>query len=264
MKLLLRIAFVGSGFCGFQTQPNGRTVQSVLTDVLSRVVGIPCSLTGCSRTDSGVHAECFCATLEPANPDADRENWCPIPVSKFHRAANVALPPDVSVLSAAAVTDDFHPRYSVRSKTYEYRICDRLPRDPFLENRAWHVLPLNDDAVRRMEECAALYPGAHDFSGFMSAGSKITDTVRTVYSADVFRRPDGILCFRVSADGFLYNMVRIMTGTLVDYSSGRLSLDSVREALAAGNRRCAGATAPPHGLYLTNVTYDREIHWQCD
>ena len=261
MKILLKLKFDGSAYCGFQAQANGRAIQNILTDSFSRVLGFPCAVTGCSRTDSGVHAKAFCAALAPADIRVG-DNWCPVPISKFHRVVNRFLPEDISVIAAAVVADDFHPRYNVISKEYEYRIYDTPARDPFLNGRAYHAVRRisADDEILMNEICSA-FVGKHDFSGFMATGSKITDPVRTVFNASVRREPDDILVFRVEADGFLYNMVRIMTGTLLDVVYGSRSLGNVLTAIRTGDRTKAGFTAPSAGLYLSNVLYDREINW---
>jgi len=264
MNILLKLSFDGRNYCGFQSQPNGRAVQNVLTDVFSDLFGFPCAITGCSRTDSGVHALQFCALLSPREKTAD-DTWCSIPVGKIHRAANCRLPDDIAVTAAASVPDNFHPRYDVIKKEYVYRIFDSPFRSPFLSGRAYHTpRRIDEEAVRRMNDAAALFVGEHNFAAFMATGSKITDPHRTVYSATVQREPDGILTYRVEANGFLYNMVRIMAGTLLEIAADSRRADDVAEALATGDRTKAGFTAPPEGLYLSQVTYNREIHWLCE
>lgn len=263
MKILVKIRYNGAGYCGFQTQPNGITVQAVLTEAFSRLFGFPCHVTGCSRTDSGVHALGFCATVVPADESVCRTDWCRIPPEKIHRAVNVLLPEDIAVVAAAIVTDDFHPRYSVISKTYEYRIHNAPYRDPFLMNRAHHEpRRIGDAALSEMNAVAQMFVGEHDFAGFMSAGSSVEDTVRTVYAANVRRDGEQII-YHVEANGFLYNMVRIMAGSLMDVAYGRKTSEDIRVALDECRRTCAGFTAPPDGLYLSHVKYDREIHWMC-
>lgn len=264
MKLLLNIRYDGRGYCGFQAQPNGTSVQAVLTETFSRLLGFPCDITGCSRTDSGVHARQFCAALQPHEEQRRGENWCPIPAGKIHRAVNILLPDDIAVTAAAVMPDDFHPRYNAAGKTYEYHIRTHPARDPFTVGRTYHVSrPVNEEGFARMREVCALLRGKHDFAAFMASGSKITDTVRTVTEAEVFRE-DSELIFTVTADGFLYNMVRIMAGTLLDCAWGRKTVGDVRQALITGDRTKAGFTAPPGGLFLCRVHYDREIPWECE
>lgn len=261
MKILLKIRYNGAGYCGFQTQPNGITVQAVLTEAFSKLLGFPCHITGCSRTDSGVHALCFCASLQPADVSQLSVDWCPVPAGKIHRAVNVLLPEDIAVIAAACVPDDFHPRYSVVSKAYEYHIHNAPYRDPFLFRRVHHEPRVIDDAaLRAMNDVAEMFVGTHDFSGFMSSGSSVEDCRRTVYSASVHRDGEQII-YRVEANGFLYNMVRIMAGSLIDIAYGRKNEEDIRAALQDGDRTRAGFTAPPDGLYLCDVKYDREILW---
>lgn len=263
MKILLKIRYDGSGYCGFQTQPNGITVQEVLTKAFTHLMGFPCCITGCSRTDSGVHALGFCAALEPADPAVLATKWCKIPTEKIHRAVNMHLPEDIAVVAAAEVEDDFHPRYSVVSKAYEYHIHNAPYRDPFLRQRVCHdPVCIDDTALERMRQTAQLFLGTHDFKGFMSSGSSVEDCTRTVIHSAVWREGDRIV-FRVEADGFLYNMVRIMAGSLLDVAHGRKTTEDIREAIQAGIRTSAGFTAPPDGLYLCDVRYGRDIQWMC-
>ncbi len=264
MKILLKIKYNGAAYCGFQAQADGRAIQNVLTEAFTSLFSFPCAVTGCSRTDSGVHAAGFCATVAPRT-DTYGEDWCRIPVARIHRAVNVLLPDDISVIAAAVVPDDFHPRYNVISKRYEYRIYDTPARDPFLFGRAYHsVRRIDEHSLSEMNRAAALFCGKHDFSAFMSTGSKITDPVREVYTATVKRSADGVIVYGVEANGFLYNMVRIMTGTILEIAYGTRSVEDVKCALETGDRQKAGFTAPPEGLSLTEVRYDRKIDWLCE
>lgn len=263
MKLLLKIRYNGRNYCGFQVQPNGIAIQQVLTDACTKLFGISCSVTGCSRTDSGVHALGFCAAVSAR--DESVVNWCRIPTGKIHRALNVLLPSDIAVSACAEVPDDFHPRYNVKSKMYVYRISDAPFRDPFLYGCVYHApRRITPDELNRMAEVTRLFVGSHNFAGFMSSGSKIVDTTRTVFHAEVTRDSDDLIVFSVEADGFLYNMVRIMSGTLIECAYGRKSIADVETAIREGNRSFAGFTAPPEGLYLHTVRYDRKIYWQCE
>lgn len=265
MKLLVKIRYDGGAYCGFQAQPNGISIQAVLTEAFSRLFGFPCNITGCSRTDSGVHALGFCASVEPKDAALRASEWCSVPTARIHRAVNVLLPDDIAVCAAAAVPDEVHARYNVVGKTYEYHITDSPARDPFLRGRAYQIpRRIGEDGLARMRACAALFVGTHDFSGYMAVGSKITDPRRTVFAADVQRSGDGMLIYRVSADGFLYNMVRIMAGTLLECAYGRKQISDAEAALRTGERSLAGFTAPGHGLYLCQVEYDRPIEWMCD
>lgn len=265
MKLLLKLQYDGSRYCGFQVQKNGESVQGVLCRASEELFGFPVNVTGCSRTDAGVHALGFCAALEPKESERRGEYWCTIPPERIHRALNQHLPDDIAVIGGAIVPDEFHPRYDVREKEYIYRIWDKPFRNPFLKGRAMDlrrvISPAEEDLMR---QTAALYVGQRDFGGFMASGSKITDPVRTVSYTDVFRDNDGCLCFTVRADGFLYNMVRIMVGTLLDRARGALSREDVLAALETADRSRAGFTAPPEGLYLREVFYNRDVLFVCE
>lgn len=261
MKLLLKIRYNGAGYSGYQAQPDRPSVQRTLTDAVSTAFGFPCTVTGCSRTDAGVHALGFCCAVEPADK---RENWLTIPVGKVHRVLSRSLPDDIAVVGEAVAGEDFHPRYSVKDKTYIYKMYDSVGADPFRSKRAWHLKrPLPENGVDRMNEAAKFLNGKHDFSSFMASGSKITDAVRTISSLHVSRTGDEIT-LSVTADGFLYNMVRIITGTLADCAAGTFEPQYIAEILKSHDRTKAGKTAPPDGLYLADVRYDREIEWRLE
>ena len=261
MKILLKISYVGTGFSGYQVQPDSRTVQGTLCEASAALFGFPCDVTGCSRTDAGVHANEFVCTVTPKGTSFDR---VPIPASKLHRAYAHLLPPDIAVTGAAFADDSFHPRYSVKSKQYVYRILNSRTADPFLADRALHIpTSITSEALAAMSDCAAAFVGRHDFCAFMASGSDVADTVRTVHSSEVKRSGD-IVTFTVSADGFLYNMVRIMTGTLIDAGRGKLGVHDILAALADGDRAKLGFTAPACGLYLDRVSYPDDIDWQAD
>ena len=252
MKYLCKIRYVGTHFCGFQTQPKRRTVQGVLTDAARALFGADVLVTGCSRTDSGVHAEGFCLTLEP------KDGVLRIPPEKLPVAIQPHLPPDLSLYEARFVENGFHPRYDAVSKEYKYLIYHEKVMDPFLYHRVWQVphafLP---DALTRMNEALAALVGTHDFSAFRSEGSPTLSPVRTVHSCQV-KRENGLYTLTVAADGFLYNMVRIITGTAVAVAAGRLQTSDIARILERGVRSASGATAPPDGLYLSRVVYREE------
>lgn len=259
LKVLLKIRYIGTAYCGFQCQKNGVAVQNVLTDAAKKVYGTPCLVTGCSRTDAGVHALDFCCTVESADGQAAN-----IPVGRIHRAFNSVLPPDIRVIGAASVDGDFHPRYGCKGKNYIYRIWDAPWEDPFESGRSMRcIFRVTDEKLARMQKAAEQFIGTHDFSAFMAKGSKITDTVRTVTLAKVVR-DGGAVVFSVSADGFLYNMVRIMAGTLLDVAAGRTEPESISDIILSGDRSRAGQTAAACGLYLNEVYYDSPLQWQCD
>ena len=246
MRLLLKIAYNGRDFCGWQVQPNGKTVQGEMCRASEEAYGCKINVTGCSRTDSGVHALEYYCTLDVP------ENAPKIPIDRVPSALNVRLPESITVYEAKEVGSDFHARYSVKKKTYEYVIDNGYQRDPFLFGRAWHIkTPLDAD---KMNEAAKSFIGKHDFSAFMASGSEIEDATRTVFDAEVERVGERVL-FRVTADGFLYNMVRIMMGTLADVSCGRIEAGEIGRIIELCERKNAGVTAPADGLYLKHVEY---------
>ncbi len=249
MKILLKIAYVGTAYNGWQAQKGGNTVQQCLTEAAERLLGYACDITGCSRTDSGVHANGFCATL---NKKGEKGIETTIPLERFPRAVNTFLPDDISVMQAISVDNYFHARYDVVAKEYVYLIFTRNERDPFLADRVWHCPRTLD--VDAMNAAAEKFIGSYDFASFMAQGSKIVDTRRSIKSASVVKNGD-IIEFRVSADGFLYNMVRIMTGTLVEVGEGKRKPHDIVDIIAACDRSRAGITAPACGLYLDRVFY---------
>ncbi len=247
MKYLLTIAYDGTAYCGWQIQPDNDTVQGRITEAAKKIFGMPCSISGCSRTDSGVHALDFKATLEPTADNAPI-----IPCNRLPIALNTCLPPDISVLSAETVDDTFHVRYDVKRKEYLYRIKVSNVKDPFEKNRSYLVYkPLS---IELMNKAAEYIIGKQDFACFMASGSNIKDTVRTVYSAH-FEEKNGIIEFRIQGDGFLYNMVRIIVGTMLSVSNGSITPQEIPEIIASKDRTRAGMTVPASGLYLARVYY---------
>lgn len=243
-RLLLTLRFNGAAYHGWQVQPNAVTVQSVLEDAAARVFGAQTAVTGCSRTDAHVHANMFCCHLD-TEKDLCGERAC--------SALNFYLPRDIAVWECKRVRPDFHARYDCDGKEYIYRIWNERQRDPFLNQRVLHInVPLDTD---RMHQAAQAFVGRHDFAAFCAAGSDVQSTVRTVRYASVTRQA-GEVRFTVCADGFLYNMVRIMVGTLLDVSRGAIPLCQMEDILRAGDRSRAGATAPAQGLYLNRVFYN--------
>ena len=246
MKILLEISYVGDGFAGYQVQPSKPTVQSALQDAIEKVYGERYALRGCSRTDAGVHALQYFATY-----DTNKS----IPCERIPFALNSMLDKRISVLSAREVSDDFHVRHDVLYKEYEYRVHLSPISDPFLYGRVWHYpKPLLPDAPEHMQLAAEAFVGRHDFSGFMSAGSDVADTVRTVKYLKI-EKEGNLLCVRIASDGFLYNMVRIIVGTLVEVGVGRIEPSDMADIIASCDRSRAGITAPPEGLYLREVVF---------
>lgn len=251
MKLLLKIAYVGTAYCGYQVQPNGVTVQEKLNEAARAVFGVECDVVGCSRTDSGVHARAFCATITERGKSYLETT---VPAARVARALNVHLPDDIAVLDVCTVPDGFHPRYGVSAKEYEYVIYNAPERDPFMMGRAWHIPKRFDDAeIAAMNQAAAAFVGEHDFSAVRD-GDDGKSPVRQIHSASVVRQGDCVL-FRVAGNGFLYHMVRVMTGTLVEVGRGKIPPTEIAARLATRDRRLFGATAPACGLYLNRVFY---------
>lgn len=243
MKHLLTLSYLGTNYCGFQVQPNGRTVQAELQLAATKLFCTACGITGCSRTDSGVHASEYLAVLEEHGRVSVSERDIP-------RAINTYLPADISVRTSRTVPDDFSLRRMVEGKEYRYLIWNGEYRNPFYTDRAlYYPRPL---AIDRMREAALPLIGTHDFRAFMASGSDIIDTVRTVTELKVLR--DGnFIEFLISADGFLYHMVRIIVGTLLEVSEGKIAPCDMPSILQSGKREHAGRTAPAEGLYLNRV-----------
>ena len=247
MNVLVTLAYDGTNYCGFQVQQNGLAVAQVFQDALEAVLGHRPDIKGCSRTDSGVHARAFALNFSTD---------CAIPVEKIPIALNCHLPQDIRVLAARRVPDDFHARYSAHNKTYHYRIRNSLIESPFDCRYTVRVhRPLDVD---RMNAAAKCCEGRHDFTTFCAAGSSAAahgDTVRTITDCHVTREGE-IVTISVTADGYLYNMVRILAGTLVEAGLGRMTPAQVRAAIAAKDRLKAGPTMAAKGLFLYKVDYD--------
>ena len=252
MKILLRISYLGTNYCGYQIQKDQRTVQEALCEAAAAVFGVRCDVTGCSRTDSGVHALDFCATVTEHGKSGIETT---IPVERIPLVFATALPSDIAVNSAEWVSEEFHPRYDVKYKEYVYKIYNATTPDPFLADRSWHYpRAISDTALADMERAAKGFVGTYDFCSYMASGSDIKDTERTVFEAEVTREGD-VITFRVCADGFLYNMVRIFTGTLIAVAEGKISPEDILSITEAKDRSRAGNTAPARGLYLNRVVY---------
>ncbi len=242
-NLLLTISFDGTAYHGWQVQENAVTVQQTLQDAFEKICSSRDNVVGCSRTDSGVHANMYCCNIRTENP---------IPCDRLVTALNAVMPRDIAALDCKEVDYDFHARYDCTSKEYIYKIWNSPNKSPFLYNYSLHYkYPLDE---KFLSEQAKDFIGTHDFSSFCAAGSSVEDTVRTVMNATVEREGDMVI-FRVEADGFLYNMVRIMTGTLLDIAKGKIPAGSIPQIIESGSRFAAGYTAPARGLYLNNINY---------
>lgn len=242
-RIKLIVAYDGTDYCGWQIQPNGITVEEVLNRALFRLTGEEIRVIGASRTDAGVHARGNIAVLDTAST---------IPAERFAYAVNPLLPEDIVVVKSEEVPQDWHPRYQNSVKTYEYRILNREMPDPLKRKYTWHVsFPLDID---KMREAAEHLKGQHDFRSFCSVHTAVKSTVRTIYTLDIVKSGDEII-IRISGNGFLYNMVRIIAGTLAEVGRGFRTPEDVRDLLTAKEREQAGATAPPQGLTLIRIEY---------
>lgn len=242
-RVLLTVAYDGTAYHGWQIQPNGITVQQVLQEALLKLLGKKTSVTGSSRTDAGVHAEGFCCHIDC------EEN---IPDSAFLKGLNAILPPDIAVKECRTVPSDFHARYSAFGKEYVYYINNSKRKDPFISRYSWQIE--RELSVEKINDFCAKMVGKHDFYAFSSSGRTVEDTVRTVKECYAVKKDD-IIEIHISADGFLYNMVRIIVGTCVEVSDGRIKAENAESIFGSRNRENAGITAPPQGLFLKKVFY---------
>ena len=246
-RILLKIAYDGTAYHGWQIQPNAVTVQEVLQNSLEKVLGVKTGVTGCSRTDAGVHAKEFFAHLDCDDP---------IPDTAFLKGLNSVLPPDIAVTGCREVEKDFHARYNANGKTYIYRIYQGCEKNPFLSRYTWHIEQSLD--TEKMNELLRKIVGTHDFYALSSSGRTVEDTVRTVRECYAEKKDD-IITIRITADGFLYNMVRIIAGSAVDTALGRVKAENFEEIYKTKDRSRAGITAPPNGLMLEKVDYNGRI-----
>ena len=240
---MIRLRYDGTGFCGYQAQANGRTVGGELLRALKLTFGSVTSLAGCSRTDSGVHALDYRASFHSEKR---------LEPQTVVRALNAWLPEDVAVFECRFVPENFHARYSVKEKEYMYRIRNSSVRDPFYDR--YTLLYPGAVDLQRLNRAAKFLEGRHDFSSFANSGVSVGDHVRNVKYA-YFERQGEEIRFYIAADGFLYNMVRIIVGTLLDIASGLISYDSMPDIIAGCDRALAGRTAPARGLFLNKVIY---------
>ncbi len=243
VKMIL--AYDGSQYHGWQRQRNVPTIQGVVEEKIQMMVGESIKLIASGRTDAGVHAfnqVCNFFTTSKIDPEA------------IKKGLNSLLPDDIYVKNLEYVPLEFHARYGVRSKTYEYRILNRKDSDVFFRNYLWHIRMSLDKEI--MTKCLAFLVGSHDFSSFRSSGSKETNAVRSIMRVELHGPKDGHLRFVIEADGFLRHMVRNIVGTVVEVGLSKISTDRFREIFESRDRRLAGKMAPPQGLYLMEVRYD--------
>lgn len=241
-RLLLTITFDGTDYHGWQVQPNGITVQEVMNNSLNKLLGVKTDVTGCSRTDAGVHARKFFCHI-----DCDDS----IPESAFLKGLNSILPNDISVIAVKRVPDDFHARYNALGKRYIYGMYTGV-KNPFDERYFLHLDTLPD--IRKMNAFAKTLNGTHDFYAFSASGRTVEDTVRTVSKCSVAKKGNKIY-LSVSAGGFLYNMVRIIAGTALYVGYGKIDVNIAKVAFREKDRSVLGDTLKPHGLFLDEVFY---------
>lgn len=242
-RIKLTVSYDGTDYCGWQVQNNGPTVEGELNRAISDLTGKPVAVTGASRTDAGVHARGNVAVFDTDSP---------IPPERMKYALNVRLPEDIVVVGSEEVPGDWHPRHCDSVKTYEYRILNSEFPDPVRRREMWHVSFELD--IEKMRQAACCLIGEHDFKSFCSAQTSVKDTVRTIYDINVEQEAETLI-IRVTGSGFLYNMVRIIAGTLVGVGRGIFSPEDIRMMLDAKNREKAGMTAPPQGLTLIGIKY---------
>ena len=242
-RVKLTIAYDGTNYCGWQIQPNGITIEEVVNRELSKLLKEEIRVIGASRTDSGVHALGNVAVFDTE---------ARIPAEKISFALNRSLPEDIVVQKSEEVSPDFHPRFCDSTKTYEYRIRNATFVQPINRLYTYHVHDALD--VDAMQRAAHFIVGEHDFASFCSVGAQVQSTVRTVYSVDVIKEEE-LITIRVTGAGFLYNMVRIIAGTLLQVGLGAKTEEWVKEVLEAKDRSAAGPTAPAHGLTLMKIEY---------
>ncbi len=242
-RVRMIISYDGTAYCGWQIQNNGITVEEIMNRELTGLLGEEITVIGASRTDSGVHAIGNVAVFDTETK---------IPPEKISFALNRRLPEDIRIQKSEEVDANFHPRYCDSIKTYEYKILNRKFPDPL--NRLYThfvYMPLDVD---KMKAAAAYLVGEHDFASFCSSKSQVKTTVRTVYTLEVSKMDD-IIKIRISGNGFLYNMVRIIVGTLLKVGLGVYPPEHVEEILEAKDRNCAGPKAPARGLTLIGISY---------
>lgn len=237
------LRYDGTDFHGYQIQKNGYTIQQALKEAVRDTVGEECKIIGCSRTDAGVHAEMYCANFH-----SDTK----IPPQNLPLALNTHLPLSVRVYAADYVEESFHATFSTIEKTYEYTIDTALISNPFTSRYSWHY-PYKVD-VDKMKIGAKAIIGTHDFTAFMASGGQAKTAVRTVKELEIFSDNNKIT-IKITADGFLYNMVRIIAGTLIYCGIGKIDPNSVDGIINSRDRKAAGITAPPQGLKLVSVVY---------
>jgi len=242
-RIKLTIAYDGTNYCGWQIQPNGITVEEVINKALQKLTGEPILVIGASRTDSGVHAMGNVAVFDTETS---------IPPERIAMALNQRLPEDIVIVKSEEVALDFHPRYCDCSKTYEYHIINT--RIPIPTKRLTNYFVSYNLNLDHMRQAASYLVGEHDFVSFCNVRTDVENTVRTITALDIIENGNEIT-IRITGNGFLYNMVRIIVGTLIRVGRGFYTPEKVKEILEAKDRKAAGVTAPAHGLMLMEINY---------
>lgn len=243
-RVKLTVAYDGTHYSGWQIQPNAVTIEEVLNRHLSELLQEPIKVIGASRTDAGVHALGNVAVFDTS---------ARMPAEKISYAMNTRLPEDIRIQESCQVPEDFHPRFCKTVKTYEYRILNRRFPDPTRRLYSlFYYYPLDE---KKMQQAADYLVGEHDFKSLCTHKEEVENTVRTIYRTEVIRTGDEIL-IRLKGNGFLYNMVRIIVGTLLRVGSGYYEPEYMKELLKAKDRQAAGETAPPQGLTLVGIEYE--------
>ena len=243
-RIKLTVAYDGTNYHGWQVQPNAVTIEGKLNEAISELTKESIQVIGASRTDAGVHALGNVAVFDTESR---------IPGEKFSYALNQRLPNDIVIQQSQEVDKDFHPRYCTCEKTYEYVILNR--KFPLPEYRNTAFFYYGDLDIKAMQEATKAFLGEHDFAGFCSAGAQVKTTVRTIYELTVEKKDNDMICIRVRGNGFLYNMVRIIAGTLLEVGKGNIEAKSLENRIAAADRSQAGPTAPARGLKLIRIQY---------
>ena len=251
-NIALKLMYVGTAYHGWQVQKNAVTVAETLEKALATVVCHPVKLTGAGRTDAGVHAETYIANFRTTSS---------IPCDRLPLAVNTRLPDDIVVVSAREVSEGFNAIGSCLKKEYTYRVYNSRIRNAFYVDRVYFYPKRLDEGI--MAEAASRFVGTHDFAAVRAVGTEVKSTVRTVYYFDVARAGDKIE-LKVCANGFLYNMVRAMVGTVLYAAEGKLTPDGISDILLRGNRTEAGPTVPPGGLYMTKLWYNEPVGLETD
>ena len=242
-NIKLTVEYKGTNYVGWQRQENGNSIQEEIEKAIKLVTGEKVNLIGSGRTDSGVHAKGQVANFMTKSK---------IPADKFKLALNTKLPKDISIINSKKVEEDFHARYDATGKRYKYLIYNNPIRSPFYNDFAYFLsYPLD---YEEMDKTLNYFIGTYDFTSFMAANSSVKTTIRTINYLSLEKKGN-LIIINIEGNGFLYNMVRIIVGTIVDVGRGRIKPNSISQIIASKNRKAAGHTAPPEGLYLEKVYY---------